>query len=104
MAFAFIKIHKANPNLLRCARIQRKRTDRQTTFDWELIIAIIVACFAFAGAIFIFSNAMIFVAFGKWYIDAKSVVIMAIVFMIFSFQGFDRFITKYLINSKDQIR
>jgi hypothetical protein len=102
MVFALIKIHRANPNLLRRARIQIEKTDRPTTFDWQLILAIFTACFAFAGATFIFSNAMVFVAFGRWYIDAKSVGILAIVFMIFAFQGFDGFITKYLIDSKNR--
>jgi hypothetical protein len=60
MAFCLIKIHKANPSLLKPARIQKKQKERQTTFDWELLFEVFIACVGFAASVFIISNAIVF--------------------------------------------
>ena len=56
----------------------------------------VVACSTFAGSIFIVSNIVFFLIFGKWYIDVRSIGIISAVFMFYTLKEFDKYITKYL--------
>lgn len=81
--------------MLKPAQIVTEGSEESATYDWNLILNIIGKCVAFATGIFIFSNVIIFLVIGTWYIDQHSVVILAVVFIIYLLKDFDKFITKF---------
>jgi hypothetical protein len=76
------------------------RQGQDTTYNWNLIIAIIVRCSSFAGGIFLVSNVVIFLITGSWYVDSRSIGILTMAFVILLFQSFDRFVTGIMNETK----
>jgi hypothetical protein len=93
--FSFYTIHKRKPDLLKPAKIQETPTDEATTFNWNVILALFVACATFAAGIWAFSGIVVFMVYGRWYLDTTALIIMTIVFLIFVFREFDRFLTRH---------
>ena len=60
---------------------------------WNLIGSIIISCMAFASGSFLLANVVLFIFTGTWNIPAESVGVLAIVFGIYMFKEFDRFLT-----------
>lgn len=94
--FVFYKMHKFNPSMLKPALIKTELIPTETTYNWDLILSVIVACGAFAAAILATSNVVIFLFSGIWLINVRSVVVIAIVFMLFALKEFDKFVRKIL--------
>jgi hypothetical protein len=51
-------------------------------------------CSTLAAGLFIIMNVLLFLVFGKWYIDARSVGIMVVAFAILLLRSFDSFWTR----------
>ena len=97
--YVFLRIRKENPSSLRPLRLRTERHEKEdngSTFNWNLIRRIILECLKFATGTFILSNLLAYLLFGVWYVDAKSVGLIAIVFTITLFQDFDKFISDLL--------
>ena len=94
--FIFYQIHRDKPTLLKLARIIITETDDPTTYNWNLILTIILSCIAFGSGVFILSNVVVFIIIGIWYVDARSVGILAVVFAVFMFKELNKFVTKQL--------
>ena len=94
LLYVFLKIHSKNPSLLKPSLISHENTNRlETTYEWNLIISIFIACFTFALGIGIVSNLVIFMLTGKWYINSESTFVIVIVFIFFAFRELDKFVT-----------
>jgi len=92
--FTFYKIKSKRPELLKLAKITTIDNNNEiTTYNWNLIQSIFIRCIAFGSAVFILSNAVIFVILETWYVDSRSVGVLAIVFGVFVFKEFDKFVT-----------
>lgn len=89
-AFALGKIKKNKPEFLRLAKISN---DGGTTYDWGLIGNVIFVSMAFASGSFLLANVVLFLFTGIWSIPAESIGVLAIVFGIYMFKEFDRFVT-----------
>lgn len=94
--FIFYQIHKHKPTLLKPARIITDKNDEPTTYNWNLILTVILSCIAFGTGVFILSNVVVFIGVGIWYIDARAVGILAVVFAVYMFKELDKFVSKQL--------
>jgi hypothetical protein len=92
LCFTFRTVMKAKPHLLH--RITHYDSD--TTYNWNLIIAIVGKCTSFAGGIFLVFNVLVFLVTGHWQIEPKSIGVLAISFLLLLLQSFDRFVTKLI--------
>lgn len=90
----FYRVSKKKPTLLKPAQMKTSDIDDPTTYNWNLILTIIGSCVAFGTGIFILANVAVFIAFGIWYIDSRAVGVLAVVFGIYMFKEFDKFVTK----------
>jgi glucan phosphoethanolaminetransferase (alkaline phosphatase superfamily) len=94
--FVFVNVHKRNPSILKPALLQDQRTEIETTYNWNMILNILVVCGALAAAILATCNVVIFLFTNQWLLDVRMVVGIAIIFMIFSLKQFDVFVRRLL--------
>ena len=92
----FWRVWKRKPGLLKSTSYEGMVSD--TTLNWNLILTIFAQCTALAAGLFVIMNVLLFLLFGRWYIDARSIGIMVIAFAILLFRSFDSFWTR-LFNS-----
>jgi hypothetical protein len=92
----FWRVWKRKPGLLKSTSYEGMVSD--TTLNWNLILTIFTQCTALAAGLFVIMNVLLFLLFGRWYIDARSIGIMVIAFAILLFRSFDSFWTR-LFNS-----
>lgn len=96
-ALIFYRIHHCRPSMLKAGYA---RQGRDTTYNWNLIMTVIVRCSSFAGGILLVSNVIIFLITGSWYVDSRSIGILTMGFVILLFQSFDRFVTSIMNKTK----
>ncbi|WP_415280596.1 hypothetical protein [Candidatus Nitrososphaera sp. FF02] len=92
-ATVFCKVWSKRPTLLK--RVGNA-SSVDTTLNWNLIMSVITQCMGLAGGVFIAMNVSLFVLFGVWHIDPKSIGLLVVAFIILMLRSFDRFLTNLM--------
>jgi hypothetical protein len=87
-------IAKRKPCMLKSQSATVNILENGTTYNWPLIFGIVENCIKFSGGVFIVTNVIVFLVFGQWYIDPRTVGVLATAFAFLLFQSFDKFVTK----------
>ena len=89
-------INRKKPQLLRKSLIQTNETDNTTTFNWDTILAIILASVTFGGGVYTILGVIVFIFYKELYLDGASIGLMAIIFLVFVGKELDKFWNKHL--------
>lgn len=92
-AAVFCNVWKKKPALLK----QTGSVSIETTLNWNLILTIITHCMGLAGGVFIATNVSVFLFFGVWHIDPRSIGLLVVAFVILMLRSFDSFWTKLFV-------
>lgn len=94
--FLIYMINKKKPALIRKSLVLEQKNEIDTTFNWDTILAIVIASTTFGAGIFTILGVLVFIFYKELYLDGSSIGIMTIVFMVFVGQELDKFLSRYL--------
>ena len=90
----FCKVWRKRPTLL---KRMGNVSSVDTTLNWNLIMTVITQCMGLAGGVFVVINVLLFVLFGVWHIDPRSIGLLVVAFVILMLRSFDSFWTKLFV-------